>query len=424
MDDSPRVLPPRRRVGRYPFARTPGQPDGQGPLVQALRRRRDLRAGLVQGLYVVAGLGLGLAAPAISRGPTAHRDTVSPLLFGLAGGLLSFIALVFSLLFLVIQNGNSAFSPRFTLFRDAPIIWHSFGYFAAVLVYCSVAGLRLGDASDVTVVVPALAVLLVLVALGLSRSLQLRAMRSLQFNDTMEQIRRRGEAVISALYRRPMVEEESTAHVELPPVVASLRWDRPTTTLVQVDLPELVGSAKEFGAVVEIDVMIGAELRRGAVVARVRADHPVEDGWSIFGAFSTGIDRKLVQDPLLAFRLLSDIGERSLSLAINDPASSVQALGCAYDLLAMLVDKRLDFGVIADAEGTPRIRLRLPTWDDFMAAAVDELHYYSSAAPTVRARLEALLVDLLELAPPPRQPAIRSRLDALRAEATGDRPGW
>jgi len=46
--------------------------------------------------------------------------TIVPMLFALAGALVSFIAIVYSLLFLVVQWASSAYSPRLHLFRDHP----------------------------------------------------------------------------------------------------------------------------------------------------------------------------------------------------------------------------------------------------------------------------------------------------------------
>ncbi len=395
-----------------------GQRGGQGALLAALRRRRGLRVGLVQLGYVSVAVLLAFALPEVGGGPRAHRESVAPLLLGISGGLISFIALVFSLLFLVVQHGNTAFSPRFTLFRDAPIVWHSFSYFTAVLVFCSTSAVRIGpDAEDVSAAVPIAAVVMVLVALGLSRALQLRALRSLQFNDSMEQIRRRGEEVLSSIYRttsgcRPPVDAER------PPVVTEVRWQRPTTLLTGIDLRGLLLEARRLDAVIEMKPMIGSELRRGLVVAEVLASAPV-DACRVQRSLATGTDRKFPQDPLLAFRLLGDIGNRAMSLAVNDPATCVDALGCIFDLLAVVIDKQLDFGTIADEDGTARVHLSLPTWNDFLAVAVDEIAHFARRSPTVEARLRDLITDLLALAPADRRDDLETRLVSLTHTTTG-----
>lgn len=384
---------------------------GEGALLAALRRRRRLRAGLTQLVYVSIGAALGLVVPLLSSGPMVQDGTVRPLLYGMAGGLISFIALVFSLLFLVVQFGNTTVSPRLTLFRDDPLVWHSFGFFTAVFVFCTTAGVRVGSPQgEVTVAVPITAVLLVIVALGLSRAVQMRALKLLQLNATMDEIRARGEAVLARFYRAPAHEERPRRR--LPPKVGEVVWSRPTTTLEQVDLPRLISEAERVDAAIKLRVRIGDELRRGQPVVTLHAVHPV-DGHDVLPAFATGIDRSFAQDPLLAFRLLSDIGNRALSTAVNDPATGVQAVGCIHDLLTILVDKRLDFGPIDGPDGTPRVQLAFPSWEDFLAAGIDELAHYCDGAPTVRQRIVVLLEDLAARAPRDRLAPLEARLARL-----------
>src|SRR5215831_7469863 len=90
------------------------------PLLRALRRRRRLRASLVQLAYVVTLFALSVALSHIGTGPMVPATTIVPMLFALAGALVSFIAIVYSLLFLVVQWASSAYSPRLHLFRDHP----------------------------------------------------------------------------------------------------------------------------------------------------------------------------------------------------------------------------------------------------------------------------------------------------------------
>ena len=56
------------------------------PLVQALRRRRSLRAGLVQFLYVVVGVTLGLLVPAVDVGPRIPSVETVALMAGITAG--------------------------------------------------------------------------------------------------------------------------------------------------------------------------------------------------------------------------------------------------------------------------------------------------------------------------------------------------
>ena len=67
------------------------------------RPRRRLRAGLVQLLFAVAGLGLGLLLPRVTVAPTVASSRVTETLIGVGFGVLGLVSIIFSLLFLVVQ---------------------------------------------------------------------------------------------------------------------------------------------------------------------------------------------------------------------------------------------------------------------------------------------------------------------------------
>jgi uncharacterized membrane protein len=99
------------------------------------RPRRRLRAGLVQLLFAVAGLGLGLLLPRITAEPTVASSRVTETLIGVGFGVLGLVTVIFSLLFLVVQWAFSSLSPRLNLFRDDPIVWRTFGLAIGVFVF-------------------------------------------------------------------------------------------------------------------------------------------------------------------------------------------------------------------------------------------------------------------------------------------------
>lgn len=146
-------------------------------LQHALRRRRRLRNGLIQLLYMVPAVGLAFLMSAIDAGPDVDGGQVISLFFSLAGGLIAFIALVFSLLFLVVPYANTTLTPRLTLFRDDPVVWHSFAFFAALFVFLSTTGMVLNHDDEISFVVPVTALVLVLVSLGMVRALPPAARR-------------------------------------------------------------------------------------------------------------------------------------------------------------------------------------------------------------------------------------------------------
>ena len=61
------------------------------PLLRALRRRRSLRAGLAQLLYVCAGVAAGLLVPTLDVGPRMPTSEAASLMAGITAGLLAMI---------------------------------------------------------------------------------------------------------------------------------------------------------------------------------------------------------------------------------------------------------------------------------------------------------------------------------------------
>jgi hypothetical protein len=78
---------------------------------------------------------------------------MSNMLFAVGGGIISLVAVVFSLLFLTVQFASTALSPRLNLFRDAPIVWHAFGLFVGVFVFATSATLRTSKREELSVVI-------------------------------------------------------------------------------------------------------------------------------------------------------------------------------------------------------------------------------------------------------------------------------
>jgi len=106
---------------------------------------------------------------------------------------------------------------------------------------------------------------------------------------------------------------------------------------------------------------------------------------------------------------------RALSPAVNDPTTASQALDTSDSLLRLLATRYIDVGCVRSSEGRARVILQLPTWDEYLGLAVDEVMVYGLASPQVRQRLERLLVELAGVVPVARHSAIEGRMLKLRA---------
>jgi uncharacterized membrane protein len=387
------------------------------PLGRFERPRRRLRASLVQLLCAVAGLLLGLLLPRLTVGSTVASSRVAEALVGVGFGVLGLVSVIFSLLFLVVQWAFGSLSPRLNIFRDDPIVWRTFGFAIGVFVFSVTAALVIGNHPEVSVIVPAAEVVAVLAALALIRTLQVKAFASIQLAPTLADIATLGRGILDDLYRRPGAAGRPPA-APLPALRRAVRWPHRQAILQQLDLHRLLDAAGS--AVIVLRAGIGDTLQEGAPVADLHGGE-VTDA-AVLGGLVTGPERTFHQDPLFAFRLLADIGLRALSPAVNDPATAVQVLDTIESLLVPLVARDLDVAEVADGAGTVRVVLALPSWDDYLQTALDELIESASRSPMVLLRARALLTSLLNAAPPRRRSSIAWRLRHAEQLAAGGFP--
>src|SRR5262249_4639468 len=329
----------------------------------------------------------------------------------------TFIGIVFSLLFLVVQFGSTAFTPRLNLFRDAPIVWRTFALYTGVVVYSFTAALVIGRDEHTTGAVPIVAFTGVLASLALYRRLQLSAFESIQLASTLTQVARRGREVIDGLYTAPVTEPvDRSEPMGARPVSHSaqqqIRWSGPPGILQVIDVPRVVHTAERSHRVIRVTVGSGEMIPEGALIAVAdgQSDSGVER--EVRAALTVGEERTFEQDPALALRVLADIALRALSPAVNDPTTAVQALDAIDGLLRPLATRDLDIGRIAGSDGVVHVALVMPTWDDYLSVALDETIALPALSPNVGRRTLRLLDDLEAITSPSR----RSSIDARRRQ--------
>ena len=376
-----------------------------------------MRAGLVQLLCAVAGVGLGLLLPRITTETSVASTRVTETLVAVGFGILGLVSLIFTLLFLVAQWAFSSLSPRLNLFRDDPMVWRTFGLAIGVWVFSVTAALAIGNDPKVSVIVPVVEVAAVLVTLALIRALVVRAFASIQLAPALSAIAAQGRVTIDDLYHQPR-SSDGQPGPQLPPLTRTVTWPRRQAILQQLDLRRL--SSTTGTAVIVLRARIGDTLQEGAPLADLHGADMTDT--AVLGALVTGQERTFHQDPLFAFRLLADIGLRALSPAINDPATAVQVLDAIESLLLALAPRDLDVAGVADDTGTVRVVLALPSWNDYLQIALDDLIESSSQSPMVLLRARATLSSLLNAAPPQRTPPIARRLHHVEELAAANFP--
>lgn len=371
------------------------------------RPRRRLRAGLAQIVCAVVGLVGGLALPALPPSPAVLSKDIVGALFTVGFGVIGLASVVFSLLFLVVQFTSGTFTPRLNLFGDDPIVWRTFAFAVGVFIYTITAALAVAHRGRVSVVVPVVALLLALVAALLMRTVQLRAFVFIRLTPCLDEINQRTRRVHDAVYSAPYRDTPSEP-VDLPAPVMPIRWSGRPVVLQQINVPALLTAATDHDVVIALRVPIGGQLFDGDLLAEVH-QHAIPDRLLLRNTL-TGRERTFDQDVTFGLRLLADIALRALSTAVNDPATAVQSLEQIHDLLRRLAGKELDIGYVADARGRVRLVIPLPTWDDYLRLALDEVIVAASHSPMVLVRLRDLLRGLYDEVPRPRRSPVAERL--------------
>jgi uncharacterized membrane protein len=128
----------------------------------------------------------------------------------------------------------------------------------------------------------------------------------------------------------------------------------------------------------------------------------------------------LHDDVAYGLRMLVDVAVRSVSPAMADPSSAVQAIDRIHDCLRLLVSRDFPTGEHYDREGRLRLIVPVLSWEGIVHVALDELRLLAVQSLQATRRTTAMLQDLIALAPEERQAPLRyqlQRLDTLAHEA-------
>jgi hypothetical protein len=260
-----------------------------------LRRKRRLRAGTVQLLGAAAAVALAFVAPQVHIGFDIPTTRAIEMLIAVGGAAVTFIGIVFSLLFLVVQFASTTFTPRLNLFRDDPIVWRSFAFYTAVVVYSLTAALVIGRDEKTSAVVPIIAFVAVLAVIIVYRRLQTGAFKSIQLASSLAQIARRGREVIDGLYvlKAPATDDTAGAGPAIPAssvedALREILWSRPAAVVQVIDVPRVLRAAARAEAVVEFKVGSGEMITEGATVAVVRGQTDAQLERGVLTALTVG----------------------------------------------------------------------------------------------------------------------------------------
>jgi uncharacterized membrane protein len=312
---------------------------------------------------------------------------------------------VFAIAFVMVQFSALAYSPRLVvMFASSPTLYHTLGIFFATFIYSLVALIWTDRGGSGTV--PLLSYLIVTTLLIVSLLAFVRLIQSvndLQIHNVLQTIGAHGRAVIRAMF--PRIADNADAGerswkevpIDLGPVTQTLAYSGDPRVITRFDFGAMVRLAQSANAIVSIDCGVGETLMEDVTLLHVHGAAQELPEQALMAAVHLANSRTFEQDPKYAVRLLVDIAIRALSPAVNDPTTAVQAIDQIEDLLRRLGRRQLDAGFARDATGTIRVIFPVPTWEDYLALAFDEIRQFGVTSVQVVRRMRAALVGLAEM---------------------------
>jgi uncharacterized membrane protein len=373
-----------------------------------------MRLWLIPMIYVAIAVVAGLVLPRIEQlylatyALNVSVSSAQAYLSAVASGMMALTGIVFAMAFVMVQFSAIAYSPRLTLwFARDPVVFHSLGAFSATFML-ALSTLAWVD-RDGSGAIPFYSAVLVGILLIFSMVLFSRLVQrltDLQISSVLYLIGDKGREVIhemfhSADHKRTAEQnkKESAEGCQLGPLTQTLKYSGSPRTVAKLDIDGLAKQAQSVDGVIVMNCAVGDTLVEDMPVLQIHGAEARLPEKQLMGAIHLDKERTFEQDPKYALRLLVDIAIKALSPAINDPTTAVQAIDQIEDLLRRLGRYELDRGHVNDANGVLRLVYPMPTWEDYLALAFDEIREYGATSVQVMRRLHSALAGLAESLP-------------------------
>ncbi len=353
-------------------------------------------------------------------GFTGGPDSARAILSSIATSMMTLTALVFSITIVVLQLASGQFSPRVlrTFLHD----WRSqatLGVFLATFLFALIVLREVRGRDGATdLFVPGIAVTVCFLFVILSVGFFVQYIHNITTSiRVIEIIDRISTETVGAIDRVHPSDADSTpaAISSLAPTTGTIH-SRTRGVVTSVDLAQLSTTAASAEAIVLVVPRVGDFIATGMPLVTVHSNGvgAIDDD-EIRKAISLGRERDLSADPAFGFRQMIDIAERALSPGVNDPTTATQCLDHLHDLLRRLAHRPLPPCLTESVEGTVRAVMPQPTWDDYVALALDEIRHWGAGSLQIHQRISSMLDDLAGEVGPERGAVLRERRRLLDA---------
>jgi len=367
---------------------------------------------LIPMVYAVGSMAVGIWLPRLERAYLGSYtldmsvSSAQAYLSAGASGMMALTGIVFSIAFVMVQFSAIAYSPRLVLwFARDYTLFHSLGVFVATFVYalCTLAWVDRGGSATVPLFSSILAAAMLMLSILLFSRLVQR-LSDLQIANVLHMIGDKGREVIRDMFQAADTRPNGRANVKIEPaeeacrgpITQTLRHAGGPRTIARLDVAALVNLAREAEAVIVMESAVGDTLVDGAPLLRVHGPGKQLSERLLRRAIRLEMERTFEQDPKYPLRLLVDVAIKALSPDINDPTTAVQAIDQIEDLLRRLGRAGFDTGHATDVNGDVRLVIPMPTWNDYLTLALDEIRQYGAGSVQVMRRLRSALAAVAE----------------------------
>jgi uncharacterized membrane protein len=361
---------------------------------------------LIPTFYAAASIVGGFIVPRLETGYLAYNlglsiSSTQAYLSAVASGMMALTGIVFSIAFVLVQFNAVVYSPRLVVwFARDRLLFHSLGMFVATFMY-SLATLAWIDRSGAGGVpsISALIVAAMLMVSVLLLSQLVQRLNNLQITQVLHILGDTGRDVIHHTYqgrRWSTAGPQGQARPQALPKAGALvvKHRGKPRAVTTIDVEKLVSLGRLINGTIYVECAVGDTLLEETSILRVHSRDSNLPEEQLRKCIHLGDQRTFEQDPKYVLRLLVDIAIKALSPAINDPTTAVQAIDQIEDLLRRLAKCDLENCRAYDQSEILRVVYRMPTWEDYLALAFDEIRQFGATSIQVMRRLRSALAEL------------------------------
>jgi len=344
------------------------------------------------------------------------KDTARAVMGSMSSSLFTLVVFVSSAVLVAIQLTSAQLTPRIIAFIYQNIVRKiSLAFFVFTFTFSISVMIRIEDSVPLlTVYVAAYGFM---ISIGLFLFMIDYVGKGLKPSVALRGVAVEGREVIRRIYPRGFIESRG-----IPPDTFDSPDMEPTRiianridgVLLAFDMEGLVSLAERADCLIELVPQVGDFIARENPLFRIYQGGAGLRENALLKSVAFGLERTMEQDPTFVFRIILDVASKGLSPGINDPTTAVLAIDQLHHLLRDVGNRRMDEGIVRDAEGRLRLVYRTPNWEDFVQLAVTELRHYGRESIQIARRLRAMLENLIQTMPEERAPLLQQELNLLR----------